>query len=95
MINESAIKGEPGTGFEPRIVGGVDKGPFECFNCEYFKNGNACNQEDMKKNSKKPRHANGMVVVSGPDCCEYVERLGKTDARCFVERMIQIARELI
>ena len=70
QINSAAVHGEAGTGFEKR----GKKGAFECANCEYFKNGNACNQDDMKKLSKQPRHPDGSVVVAGEDCCEYVER---------------------
>lgn len=70
-IDVDAIRGEPGTGFEVR--GG--KGPFECGNCEYFKNGNACSQKDMKEKSKQPRHKNGDVVVAKEDCCEFVDRI--------------------
>lgn len=74
-INAFAIKGEKGTGFEPRIVNGVDKGPFECANCEYFKN-NSCGQKDMIAKSKQPLK-NGRREVKPEDCCEYVERVGR------------------
>jgi len=70
QIDITAVKGEPGTGFEKR--GG--KGPFECGNCGYFKNGNACHQKDMMLKSKQPRHSDGTVKVDVPDCCEFVER---------------------
>jgi hypothetical protein len=73
QINQSAIKGEPGTGFEKR----AGKGPFECGNCGYFKNGDACTQKDMKAKSKQPRHKNGDVIVAADDCCEFIERIGK------------------
>jgi RNA polymerase subunit RPABC4/transcription elongation factor Spt4 len=73
FINVKALKGEEGTGFEKR----GNMGPFACYNCEYFVGGNACNQEDMKKLSRQPRWPNGTVVVTGPDCCEYIERVGK------------------
>jgi hypothetical protein len=73
QINAAAVKGEPGTGFEKRAA----KGPFECGNCHYFKNGNACHEENMKKKSKQPRHKDGSVVVAADDCCEYVERVGR------------------
>jgi hypothetical protein len=73
-INPSAIKGEPGTGFEKRS----NKGPFECGNCEYFDStAGACDQWDMKTKSKQPRLEDGRPSVSWDDCCEYVERLGK------------------
>jgi hypothetical protein len=70
-INSASVKGEPGTGFEKR----AGKGPFECGNCEYFKEG--CTQKDMKKLSKQPRLPNGNVDVDADDCCEYVERKSK------------------
>jgi hypothetical protein len=77
FINVKALKGEEGTGFEKR----GNKGPFRCDNCEYFSmiNGEpgACNQKDMMQRSKEPKWPDGKVVVSGPDCCEYVERVGK------------------
>lgn len=75
-INAAAIKGEAGTGFESRIVDGVDRGPFECANCEYFNGTNACNQKDMMAKSKRDRHADGTVVTGPQDCCEYVDRKG-------------------
>lgn len=73
QINSASVHGEPGTGFEKREEKGLS-GPFECANCEYFKNSNACTQKDMKKLSKQPRHPNGDVKVAGDDCCEYIER---------------------
>lgn len=76
-INASAIKGEPGTGFESRIVNGVDKGPFECGNCEYFNGTDACDQKDMMAKSKRERHKDGTVVTGPQDCCEYVDRKGE------------------
>ncbi len=69
----AAVKGERATGFEKR----GDKGPFECANCEYFKNGNSCHQRDMMAKSKQPRHTDGSVVVSAKDCCEFVDRVGR------------------
>jgi hypothetical protein len=72
-INLAAIRGEAGTGFEKAGT----KGEFECGNCHYFKNGNACVQKDMKEKSKEPRHPNGDVVVAEEDCCEYVDRIGQ------------------
>lgn len=71
-VNASAIKGEPGTGFEKED----GKGEFECGNCRFFKNGDACHQEDMKEKSKQPRHQDGSVIVADEDCCEYVDRVG-------------------
>lgn len=70
-INQFAIKGEAGTGFEKRGT----KGEFTCRNCEYFKS-NSCGQSDMVKKSKQPLK-NGRREVSPLDCCEYVERVGK------------------
>jgi hypothetical protein len=75
-LNASAIKGEPGTGFEERGT----KGPFECGNCRYFDPG-ACHQKDMIAKSKRPRNADGSVKVDAPDCCEYVDRIGVTGRR--------------
>jgi hypothetical protein len=71
-INQFAIKGEPGTGFEER----GDKGPFECGNCEYFKN-NSCGQKDMMSKSTRKKLPNGRIKVATYDCCEYIERVGK------------------
>lgn len=75
-INVSAVKGEPGTGFEKA----GDLGEFECGNCEYFNaKASACSQKDMMKNSKQPRLKDGRVSVDAEDCCEYVERVGRKD----------------
>jgi hypothetical protein len=71
-IIQTQVKGEIGTEFEKR----ADKGPFECGNCEYFKDG-LCHQEIMMKRSKQPKSAEGFVKVDERDCCEYVDRLGK------------------
>lgn len=80
LLDVSEIKGEKGTGFEPRLVNGVDKGPFECGNCEYFDERlGACGQKDMIKRSKRPRHKDGRPVVGGRDCCEFVDRIGRKD----------------
>lgn len=70
-INQFAIKGEPGTGFEKR----GKKGPFECGNCEYYKEG-SCGQKDMMAKSKEPKLPNGRIKVAATDCCEYIERNG-------------------
>jgi hypothetical protein len=43
-INQSAVLGEPGTGYENPD----GKGPFECGNCNYFKN-DYCSQPIMMK----------------------------------------------
>lgn len=71
-IIRSSIKGEPGTGFEERGA----KGPFECGNCEYFRN-DSCGQKDMMEKSKHKKLPNGRIVVDAKDCCEYIERVGK------------------
>ena len=71
-INQFAINGEKNTGFEKRL----NKGPFECGNCEYFKDF-SCGQEDMMKYSKQPKKENGRVEVDAKDCCEFVERVGR------------------
>ncbi len=71
-INQFAIKGEPGTGFEER----GNKGPFECGNCEYFKS-NSCGQKDMMAKSKRTKLPNGRIKVGTDDCCEYIQRVGK------------------
>lgn len=79
QINPKAIKGEPGTGYEPRIVGKKDKGDFACFNCHYYTDGlggRGCDQMDMKTKSKQPRLPDGRVKVDSKGCCEYVERIG-------------------
>jgi len=77
QTNSSAIKGEPGTGFEKR----GSKGPFECGNCEYFDAmAGACNQDDMKTKSQQPKLADGRISVAFDDCCEYIERRGPSNA---------------
>ena len=69
-INEKAIKGEAGTGYE-----GPEGGPFRCSNCEYFNSStDGCSQEDMKKLSKRKRLPSGDVEVEPHGCCEYIER---------------------
>ena len=73
LINQSAIKGESGTGFEKA----GDKGEFECGNCKYFDAVNgACEQPDMVRLSKQPRLSDGRPSVDAEDCCEYVDRIG-------------------
>jgi len=72
-INQSAIKGEPGTGYENED----GKGEFSCRNCEYYKSSSSsCGQEDMMKLSKRPHLPNGRVAVEAMGCCEYVDRIG-------------------
>jgi broad specificity phosphatase PhoE len=70
-INQNAIKGEPGTGYESG-----KKGSFNCSNCEYFKD-SSCGQEDMMSKSKRPRTKDGRVKVEADGCCEFVDRLGE------------------
>lgn len=79
MIDESAIQGERGTGFERAGT----KGPFECGNCRYFiggPGGPGCGQADMKRHSRQPRLPDGRVQVDGDDCCEFAvqDRAGET-----------------
>ena len=77
-INAKNVKGEPGTGYEDRVVKGVDKGDFHCDNCEYFrKEESSCGQEDMVKKSKKRMLASGRREVDPKGCCEYIGRVGK------------------
>lgn len=71
-IDSSEVKGEPGTGYE----GPDGKGPFNCGNCEYFKNG-SCGQKTMMERSKLPKTENGRVQVNAEGCCEYVSRVSK------------------
>lgn len=69
-IDQAAVKGEPGTGYE-----GPEKGPFACHNCEYF-NG-TCGQKVMMAQSQLPKADDGRVQVDRDGCCEYVDRTGK------------------
>lgn len=69
-INQSQIKGEPGTGYEDS-----SKGLFECANCEYSDNG-YCKQSTMMKLSKLPKNDKGYVKIDPHGCCSYVERKG-------------------
>jgi hypothetical protein len=83
QIDPFSVKGEEGTGFEKA----ADLGEFECANCSFFdKVAGACNQSTMKSLSKQPRLADGRVVVSGSDCCEYVDRIGKKETEESHER---------
>lgn len=70
-VDQSAIKGEPGTGFEKR----GDKGPFQCGNCHFFRAG-FCDNKIMRQRSRQPKNAEGYVKVGAQDCCEYVTRIG-------------------
>jgi hypothetical protein len=69
QINDSAVQGEKGTGFQKG-----NGAPFRCSNCEYFRKPDACVGENMKKLSDQPRHPDGSVVVSPDDFCVYIER---------------------
>lgn len=70
MINERAIKGEKGTGYE-----GPEGGAFRCSNCEYFSATNdSCGQEDMMRESRREKLPSGRIAVEPGGCCEYVER---------------------
>lgn len=70
MINEAAIKGEKGTGYE-----GPEHGAFRCSNCTYFNStSDSCGQEDMMAQSKRPKLPSGRVEVQPGGCCEYIER---------------------
>jgi hypothetical protein len=77
-IDASAVNGEPGTGYEPP----EGKGPFQCSNCEYFRDG-SCGQKTMRERSKLPRVEDGRVKVDPAGCCEYIDRRdpGKSSAR--------------
>lgn len=75
-INQSAVRGEPGTGYE----GPDGLGEFECENCRFFDESSvSCGQEDMMRLSTRPRIPNGRVVVHPEGCCEFVDRIGKAD----------------
>jgi hypothetical protein len=78
LINIKAIKGEEGTGYEPSVVKGKDLGEFECENCHFFKDG-TCGQPDMVAHAKPSDLKNGRRVVDPEGCCEFVDRVGKTD----------------
>ena len=70
QINEKAIKGEEGTGYE-----GPEGGAFRCSNCEYFNSStDGCHQKDMKEKSKRQRLPSGDVLVQPGGCCEYIDR---------------------
>jgi hypothetical protein len=69
-INQSAIKGETGTGYESGALG-----RFACSNCEFY-SGGTCGQPIMMKLSGQARAADGRVRVDPDGCCEYVDRKG-------------------
>ena len=84
------IRGEPLTGYEDRVVDGVDLGVFNCGNCFHFvgppgekgpKRGEkGCSQLDMREKSKRARFPDGRVKVDPGGCCEWVDRLGKVES---------------
>lgn len=70
-----AIHGEPMTGYEGPVIGGIDRGNFNCDNCEYESMGGVlCSNAMMKQYSKQPRSTDGHVIVHPGACCEYIER---------------------
>lgn len=76
FVRQSAIKGEPGTGYESPD----GKGEFECENCHYFDlDDHGCDQKDMKAKSKRKRLIDGRVLVEPEGCCEFVDRVGRKD----------------
>jgi len=76
QINQSAIKGEKGTGYEDP----AGKGEFECENCSYYRaKDSSCGQKDMMEKSKRLKTPEGRVKVDAEGCCEYVERVGRED----------------
>lgn len=77
-IDATKVKGEPGTGYEP----GAGKGPFECGNCRFFRQG-SCGQPTMMKVSRQPRGEDGRVEVDEHGCCEYVNRKGSPQREAF------------
>lgn len=73
-INQFAIKGEEGTGYEDES----GKGDFNCYNCEYVNlSTKSCGQKDMIKKSKRKKLPSGRVCVGALGCCEYVDRKGR------------------
>lgn len=72
-VDQAEIKGERGTGYEDP----AGKGPFECGNCNYFRNG-SCGQKTMMAVSRQPKLPGGRIKVDFHGCCEYVERKGTT-----------------
>ena len=70
-IDQSKVKGEAGTGYEASD----GKGPFECKNCHYSKDG-YCTQEIMMELSENERNEKGWVKIDPHGCCEYVDRIG-------------------
>lgn len=76
-VDQAAIQGEEGTGYE-----GPEKGPFECSNCEYFKN-DYCHNKLMMARSQRPKGKTGEVQVEPNGCCEYIERVGTKKTTAF------------
>lgn len=75
-INQAAVRGEAGTGYEsPGKLG-----EFECENCKYFRESDSsCGQKDMMEKSKRKKLEDGRVQVEAEGCCEYVWRIGKVE----------------
>jgi hypothetical protein len=88
LINIKAIAGEPTTGYEPRVVKGVDMGDFDCDNCKFFDaDNNSCGKKEMIQRAR----AKGINLVAGKSelgtkgrrsvdpegCCEFVVRMGR------------------
>jgi hypothetical protein len=71
-VDQSAIKGEKGTGYEAR----GKLGPFRCSNCKYYSD-TICNQSTMVKISKMPKTSGEGVIVDPKGCCIYIERVGR------------------
>lgn len=73
MINEAAVHGEKGTGYQA-----PKDGPFRCSNCEYFNaSTDGCSGENMKKLSKLPTLPSGDVQVEAGAHCVYYEKKGR------------------
>jgi hypothetical protein len=85
MINVPAIKGEKHTGFEKE----GRLGEFECGNCHYYRQlsptHGSCGQADMMEYSQEPMMADGRILVGAEDCCEFVDRVGRSDLDVFPE----------
>lgn len=80
MVDESAIRGEPNTGYENE----KGLGEFECENCKFFHRSpdpkyGGCWEKNMMKYSRQPRLKDGHVKVEAEGCCEYVVRVGNPD----------------
>jgi len=68
-IDDAAVHGEKGTGYE-----GPGDGPFRCSNCEYFNaSTDGCSGKNMRKMSERPKLPSGDVKVDANGCCVYFE----------------------